>query len=104
MSDTKNTPENQPDAAENDFQKDPMWKRRVGVLWIHRGNRGNYLSGEISLEKITGKKETVKVNILQNNAKTMEKHPDYEIFLQRVGTTQNILEKPEVKEKKGELL
>lgn len=80
MSDTP-TPATPP-LTPAESSKSELWKRRIGVLWLHDSKSGSkYLSGVLKLKLITGKDESVDVIVMKSNNKTMEKYPDYEIFL-----------------------
>lgn len=74
-------------------EQDALWKRRIGAFWVKQGRGGSkYLTGEISLERFTGKKgDMVRVNLLQKTNKAMAKLPDYELFLQREEVARDIL-------------
>lgn len=79
--------------SESAKPKSDMHTRRIGGFWVHEGRSGErYLSGDIDLFKITGRKERVKVTLLKNMRKSMAKFPDYELFLNSTETAKDVLE------------
>lgn len=75
----ENKNETQQNPVPANKEKSDLSKRKIGALWLRTSKNGNkYLSGTLEFEG----KPVIHISVLKNGSKKLEKHPDYQIFLQ----------------------
>ena len=55
-----------------------MQEENIGALWIKKGKKGDFFSGQLTVDGVV-----TSIIVFKNDYKKSDKHPDYQIYLSK---------------------